>query len=236
MRFSVKHRQMSMFEGKPTLAKVFRKSLAEFAGTALLVTVVLGSGIMGANLSDDVGVTLIINALSTIMALSLLILLLGPVSGAHLNPAVTFVQILRRSFAAGEAVAVVGAQITGAIVGALLANLMFDLPVVQISTHERVSAGLLVGEVVSTAGLIAVIGILGARNQERLLPVAVPAWIGSAYFFTSSTSFANPAVTIGRVFSDTFAGISPASVLPYIVAQLLGALVGMAVVKGVTRA
>ncbi|MEY3537363.1 MAG: hypothetical protein RL645_177 [Actinomycetota bacterium] len=225
-----------MFEGKPTLAKVFRKSLAEFAGTALLVTVVLGSGIMGANLSDDVGVTLIINALSTIMALSLLILLLGPVSGAHLNPAVTFVQILRRSFAAGEAVAVVGAQITGAIVGALLANLMFDLPVVQISTHERVSAGLLVGEVVSTAGLIAVIGILGARNQERLLPVAVPAWIGSAYFFTSSTSFANPAVTIGRVFSDTFAGISPASVLPYIVAQLLGALVGMAVVKGVTRA
>ncbi|MEY2675606.1 MAG: hypothetical protein RL102_872 [Actinomycetota bacterium] len=225
-----------MFEGKPTLAKVFRKSLAEFAGTALLVTVVLGSGIMGANLSDDVGVTLIINALSTIMALSLLILLLGPVSGAHLNPAVTFVQILRRSFAAGEAVAVVGAQITGAIVGALLANLMFDLPVVQISTHERVSAGLLVGEVVATAGLIAVIGILGARNQERLLPVAVPAWIGSAYFFTSSTSFANPAVTIGRVFSDTFAGISPASVLPYIVAQLLGALVGMAVVKGVTRA
>ncbi|MEY4450179.1 MAG: hypothetical protein RLZZ304_554 [Actinomycetota bacterium] len=225
-----------MFEGKPTLAKVFRKSLAEFAGTALLVTVVLGSGIMGANLSDDVGVTLIINALSTIMALSLLILLLGPVSGAHLNPAVTFVQILRRSFAAGEAVAVVGAQITGAIVGALLANLMFDLPVVQISTHERVSAGLLVGEVVATAGLIAVIGILGARNQERLLPVAVAAWIGSAYFFTSSTSFANPAVTIGRVFSDTFAGISPASVLPYIVAQLLGALVGMAVVKGVTRA
>jgi arsenate reductase len=225
-----------MFEGKPTLAKVFRKSLAEFAGTALLVTVVLGSGIMGANLSDDVGVTLIINALSTIMALSLLILLLGPVSGAHLNPAVTFVQILRRSFAEGEAVAVVGAQITGAIVGALLANLMFDLPVVQISTHERVSAGLLVGEVVATAGLIAVIGILGARNQERLLPVAVAAWIGSAYFFTSSTSFANPAVTIGRVFSDTFAGISPASVLPYIVAQLLGALVGMAVVKGVTRA
>lgn len=236
MRFSVKHRQMSMFEGKPTLAKVFRKSLAEFAGTALLVTVVLGSGIMGANLSDDVGVTLIINALSTIMALALLILLLGPVSGAHLNPAVTFVQILRRSFAAGEAVAVVGAQITGAIVGAVLANLMFDLPVVQISTHERVSAGLLVGEVLATAGLIAVIGILGARNQERLLPVAVAAWIGSAYFFTSSTSFANPAVTIGRVFSDTFAGISPASVLPYIVAQLLGALVGMAVVKGVTRA
>jgi glycerol uptake facilitator-like aquaporin len=217
------------------LAKILRKSLAELIGTALLVCVVVGSGIMGTNLSNDVGVALIINALSTIMALALLILVLGPITGAHLNPAVTFVQILRRSLPAGEAVAFVVAQITGAIAGALLANLMFDLPLVQISTHERVSPGLLVGEVVATAGLIAVIGILSARNQERLIPVAVSAWIGSAYFFTSSTSFANPAVTIGRVFSDTFAGIAPASVLPYISAQLMGALVGMAVVKGVTR-
>jgi glycerol uptake facilitator-like aquaporin len=217
------------------LAKILRKSLAEFIGTALLVCVVVGSGIMGTNLSNDVGVALIINALSTIMALALLILVLGPISGAHLNPAVTFVQILRRSLPAGEAVAFVVAQITGAIAGALLANLMFDLPLVQISTHERVSPGLLVGEVVATAGLIAVIGILSARNQERLIPVAVSAWIGSAYFFTSSTSFANPAVTIGRVFSDTFAGIAPASVLPYISAQLVGALIGMAVVRGVAR-
>lgn len=217
------------------MAKILRKSLAEFIGTALLVCVVVGSGIMGTNLSNDVGVALIINALSTIMALALLILVLGPISGAHLNPAVTFVQILRRSLPAGEAVAFVVAQITGAIAGALLANLMFDLPLVQISTHERVSPGLLVGEVVATAGLIAVIGILSARNQERLIPVAVSAWIGSAYFFTSSTSFANPAVTIGRVFSDTFAGIAPASVLPYISAQLVGALIGMAVVRGVAR-
>lgn len=183
---------------------IFRKCLAEFFGTALLVCVVVGSGIMGTNLSKEVGVALIINALSTVLALALLILVLGPISGA--------------------------------IVGALLANMMFDFPLVQLSTHERVSAGLLVGEVVATAGLIAVIGILSARNQERLIPLAVAAWIGSAYFFTSSTSFANPAVTIGRVFSDTFAGISPASVLPYIAAQLVGALVGMAVVKGVTRA
>jgi glycerol uptake facilitator-like aquaporin len=218
------------------MAKIFRKSLAEFVGTASLVCVVVGSGIMGTNLSHDVGVALIINALSTIMALALLILVLGPISGAHLNPAVTFVQILRRSLPAFEAVAFVVAQIAGAIVGALLANLMFDLPLVQISTHERISAGLLVGEVFATAGLIAVIGILSARNQERLIPVAVAAWIGSAYFFTSSTSFANPAVTIGRVFSDTFAGISPASVLPYIAAQLVGALIGMAVVRGVARA
>jgi glycerol uptake facilitator-like aquaporin len=191
---------------------------------------------MGTNLSHDVGVALIINALSTIMALALLILVLGPISGAHLNPAVTFVQILRRSLPVFEAVAFVVAQIAGAIVGALLANLMFDLPLVQISTHERIASGLLVGEVFATAGLIAVIGILSARNQERLIPVAVAGWIGSAYFFTSSTSFANPAVTIGRVFSDTFAGISPASVLPYIAAQLVGALIGMAVVRGVARA
>jgi glycerol uptake facilitator-like aquaporin len=225
-----------MFERCPRLAKIFRKSLAEFVGTASLVCVVVGSGIMGTSLSHDVGVALIINALSTIMALALLILILGPISGAHLNPAVTFVQILRRSLSAGEAVAFVVAQITGAIVGALMANLMFDLPMVQISVHERVSPGLLVGEVVATAGLIAVIGILSARNQERLIPVAVAGWIGSAYFFTSSTSFANPAVTIGRVFSDTFAGISPASVLPYIAAQLVGALIGMAVVRGVARA
>jgi glycerol uptake facilitator-like aquaporin len=217
-------------------ANIFRKSLAEFVGTALLVCVVVGSGIMGTNLSRDVGMALIINALSTIMALALLILVLGPISGAHLNPVVTFVQILRRSLTAGDAVAFVVAQVTGAIVGALLANLMFDLPLVQISTHERVSAGLLVGEAVATAGLISAIGILGTRNQERLIAVAVAAWIGAAYFFTSSTSFANPAVTIGRVFSDTFAGISPASVLPYIAVQLVGGLVGMAVVKGVTRA
>jgi glycerol uptake facilitator-like aquaporin len=221
-----------MFERSPRLAQILRKSLAEFAGTALLVCVVVGSGIMGTNLSHDLGVALIVNALSTILALALLILVLGPISGAHLNPAVTFVQILRRGLPAGEAVAFVVAQITGAIVGAMLANLMFDLPLVQISTHERVSTGLLVGEVVATAGLIAVIGILSARNQERLIPVAVAAWIGSAYFFTSSTSFANPAVTIGRMFSDTFAGISPASVLPYIAAQLVGALIGMAVVRG----
>ncbi|MEY4453403.1 MAG: hypothetical protein RIT51_1081 [Actinomycetota bacterium] len=225
-----------MFERFPRLAQIFRKSLAEFSGTALLVCVVVGSGIMGTNLSRDVGVALIINALSTVMALTLLILVLGPISGAHLNPAVTFVQVFRRSLPAGQAVTFLVAQITGAIAGALLANLMFDLPLVQISTHERVSPGSLVGEVVATAGLISVIGILSARSQERLIAVAVAAWIGSAYFFTSSTSFANPAVTIGRVFSDTFAGISAASVLPYIAAQLLGALVGMAVVRGVTRA
>lgn len=201
----------------------------------MLVSVVVGSGIMGANLSHDTGVALLINAFSTILALALLILVLGPISGAQLNPAVSLVQLFTRKQPLSETLAFIVAQIAGAIVGAILANLMFDLPAVQYSTQERVSAGMLIGEVIATAGLVVVIGVLSDRNQGAFIPVAVAAWIGSAYFFTSSTSFANPAVTIGRVFSDTFAGIAPASVLPYIAAQLVGAAVGVAIVKGVSR-
>ena len=202
----------------------------------MLVSVVVGSGIMGANLSRDTGVALLINAFSTIFALALLILVLGPISGAHLNPAVSLVQLLTRKQPLSETLAFIIAQITGAIAGAILANVMFDLPAVKFSTHERVSLGMLIGEVIATAGLVAVIGVLSNRNQGTFIPVAVAAWIGSAYFFTSSTSFANPAVTIGRVFTDTFAGIAPASVLPYVAAQLVGAAVGVAIVKGVSRA
>jgi len=134
-----------------------------------------------------------------------------------------------------EFLSFISAQIAGAITGAVIANIMFDLPAIQISSNERVTTGTLVGEVIATAGLITVIFVLVARAQEKLIPVAVAAWIGSAYFFTSSTSFANPAVTIGRVFSDTFAGIDPVSVLPFIIAQLIGATLGVALVKGVTR-
>jgi arsenate reductase len=134
-----------------------------------------------------------------------------------------------------EFLSFISAQIAGAITGAVVANIMFDLPAIQISSNERVTTGTLVGEVIATAGLITVIFVLVARAQEKLIPVAVAAWIGSAYFFTSSTSFANPAVTIGRVFSDTFAGIDPVSVLPFIIAQLIGAMLGIALVKGVTR-
>jgi glycerol uptake facilitator-like aquaporin len=209
---------------------------AEFAGTALLVSVVVGSGIMGLNLSQDLGVVLVINALSTIFALALLILVLGPISGAHLNPAVSLVQLITRKQPPRETLAFIVAQIAGAIVGAILANLMFDLPAVQFSTNDRASVGMLIGEVIATAGLVAVIGVLSSRDQSKLIPVAVAAWIGSAYFFTSSTSFANPAVTLGRVFTDTFAGIAPASVLPYIAAQLLGAAIGVALVKGLESA
>jgi arsenate reductase len=216
--------------------KILRKWLAEYIGTATLVCVVVGSGIMGTNLSKDSGVALLINAFSTIFALALLILIIAPISGAHFNPAVSLVQVIRREMNALEFAVFVSAQIAGAISGAIIANMMFDLRAIQISTNERVSTGTLIGEVIATAGLIVVIFVLVARAQDKLIPVAVAAWIGSAYLFTSSTSFANPAVTIGRVFSDTFAGINPVSVLPFIIAQLVGAIIGIALVKGVTRA
>jgi arsenate reductase len=217
------------------VATLIKKVVAEFAGTAILVCVVVGSGIMGTNLSDDNGVALIINAFSTIFALALLILTLGPISGAQFNPAVSLVQLFSRKQSLSATVAFIVAQISGAIAGALLANVMFDLATVQFSSHDRVSTGMLIGEVIATAGLVALIGILSSRDQGRFIPVAVAAWIGSAYFFTSSTSFANPAVTIGRLFTDTFAGIAPASVMPYILAQLLGAALGMAIAKGVAN-
>ena len=217
------------------MAQLARKAAAEFVGTALLVCVVVGSGIMGANLSSDLGVVLIINALSTVFALALLIVVLGPISGAHFNPAVSLVNVFLRLQPAREAGVYIIAQTAGAIVGAVLANVMFDLAALQISERYRTSLGMLVGEVVATAGLIAIIGILSARKQTAIIPVAVAAWIGSAYFFTSSTSFANPAVTVGRMFTDTFAGIAPESVLPYIAVQLVGAAIGAAVVMAVTK-
>lgn len=218
------------------MAKLVGKAVAEFSGTALLVSVVVGSGIMGTNLSDDLGVALIINAFSTIFALALLILTIGPISGAHFNSAVSLVQLFSRQQPIAETLTYLVAQTAGAISGAILANAMFDLPAIQFSTHDRVSSGMLIGEVIATAGLVALIGILSSREQGKYIPVAVAAWIGSAYFFTSSTSFANPAVTIGRLFTDTFAGIAPASVLPYILAQLVGAAIGVAIAQGAARA
>ena len=214
---------------------MLKKCLAEFAGTAILVCVVVGSGIMGTNLSDNPGIALLINTFSTIFALALLILIIAPISGAHFNPAVSLVQVLRRDLNVMEFFGFVVAQIFGAILGAITANVMFNLSAIQISSHARVTTGTLIGEVIATAGLICVIFILVNRSQENIIPIAVAGWIGSAYLFTSSTSFANPAVTIGRIFSDTFAGIQPGSVLPFIVAQIIGAGLGLALVKGATR-
>ena len=221
-----------MAESSSTLAQ---KVGAEFFGTAALVCVVVGSGVMGTNLSHDAGVALIINAFSTIFALALLILTLGPISGAHFNPVVSLWLLATKQLKLRDTLAYIPAQVGGAIGGAILANAMFDLPAIQFSTHARVSTGTLIGEVLATAGLIAVIGILSQRGQGHLIAVAVAAWIGSAYFFTSSTSFANPAVTIGRIFSNTFAGIEAGSVLPFIGAQLVGAALGLLIVKVVAR-
>jgi glycerol uptake facilitator-like aquaporin len=218
------------------VSKFAVKAGAEFVGTALLVCVVVGSGIMGANLSTDLGVVLIINALSTIFALALLIVMLGPISGAHFNPVVSLVQLFTRAQPLGESLTFIVSQVAGAITGAIVANVMFDLPALQFSSHDRVSPGTFLGEVIATAGLIALIGVLSARKQTVIIPVAVAGWIGSAYFFTSSTSFANPAVTVGRLFTDTFAGIAPGSVLPFIGAQLAGAAIGVAIVAVLKRA
>jgi glycerol uptake facilitator-like aquaporin len=165
--------------------------------------------------------------------LALLIFVLGPISGAHFNPAVTLFEVINGNIAKSLASLYLAAQFLGAIFGALAANTMFNLAAVQISNHSRVSFGTLIGEVISTAGLIALIGMLVHRKQAALMPIAIAAWIGSAAFFTSSTSFANPAVTVGRMFTNTFAGIAPDSVLPFIGAQLVGAFLGVLVSKGI---
>ena len=189
---------------------------------------------MGTQLSDDAGIALLINTVSTIFALALLITILGPISGAHFNPAVSLVQLAQKQQGVALTVFYIIAQSLGAIFGAIVANFMFDLNALQISQHERVTSGTLLGEVIATAGLVIVIRTLIDRKQDSIIAVSVAAWIGSAYFFTSSTSFANPAVTIGRIFSDTFAGIAPASVMPFIAAQLVGAAIGLVAAKAIS--
>lgn len=217
----------------PTLG---RRLLAEFLGTALLVAIVIGSGIAAQRLSpDDTGLQLLQNSLTTVLGLGVLILVLGPVSGAHFNPVVSAVDwLLGRRSGAGlpgrDVAAYTGAQILGGIAGAVLANLMFELSAVSISTKGRSGFGLWLGEIVATAGLIVTIWALARTGRAGLSAAAVASWIGAAYWFTSSTSFANPAVTVARMFSDSFAGIAPASVAAFVVAQILGAALGAAVV------
>ena len=210
-----------------------RRLLAESTGTGLLVAVVVGSGIAAQRLSpDDVGLQLLQNCLATVFGLTVLILVMGPVSGAHFNPAVSLVDwALGRRTGAGlssrELGAYVLAQLLGGIAGAVLADAMFAVPVAW-STTDRTGAHLLLAEVVATAGLLVVILCLARSGRAALVAPAVGAYIGAAYWFTSSTSFANPAVTVGRMFSDTFAGIAPASVPGFVAAQLVGAAVGTA--------
>ncbi|MFF5919940.1 aquaporin [Streptomyces flavochromogenes] len=221
----------------PPRTPLAARAAAELVGTAALVAVIVGSGIQATELTDDVALQLLANSTATVFGLGVLIALLGPVSGAHFNPAVSLAEwwTARRGGAGvGRELAVyVPSQIVGGILGAILADAMFGEPLVKWSTHDRSAGNLLLGEVVATAGLILLIFGLARTDRLRFAPVAVASYIGAAYWFTSSTSFANPAVTIGRAFTDTFAGITPASVPAFIGMQLIGAAVGLALVAAI---
>ncbi len=208
-----------------------RRSLAEFLGTALLLLAVVGSGIAAERLTPDVGLQLLVNALVSGATLAAVILAVGPVSGAHLNPVVTLADRVFGGLDNREAGAYVAAQMTGGIAGTLIANLMFSLPSVELSTKSRSSAGLWLGEVVATFGLALVIFGAVRSGRRTAAPFAVGSYVFAAVLFTSSTSFANPAVTLARTLSDTFTGIAPASVAPFILAQVTGGAMAVVVIR-----
>jgi len=208
-----------------------RRGVAELLGTAFLVAAVIGSGVMATRLSPhDAGLQLLENSLATGGALLALIIAFGSVSAAF-NPVVTAVEVALGRLWLAEGVVLILAQLLGGIVGAIGANLMFDLPAVSISTHHRASPAHLLAEVIATAGLLLVIHGALRRTHLESIAMAVAAYITAAYWFTSSTSFANPAVTLARILSDTFAGIAPASVLPFVLAQAAGGVVGYLLIR-----
>ena len=200
---------------------------SEVLGSAVLVMTVIGSGEMATNLSSDTGVQLLINSVSTAAILYALITLLADISGAHFNPLVTLVMAYKREMKISETIQFIIAQFIGALIGAGLANLVFDLPVFTASAKVRSGGHLFLSEIIATAGLIFIIFAALDQKRDKKIPTLVACWIGAAYFFTSSTSFANPAVTFARGWSDTFAGIAPKSIAPFIAAQLLGAILGL---------
>ena len=209
-----------------------RRLSAELLGSAFLAALVVGSGIAAQRLSpDDTGLQLLENAFATALGLPVLILLFAPLSGAHFNPVVSLVDSVSGLRAWSDTALYIPTQIAGCIGGAVLANLMFGAAPVTLSTSERLTPATFLAEIVATAGLILVIFVLARTGRSSLTPIAVGAYIGAAYFFTSSSSFANPAITIGRMFSDTFAGIAPASAPGFIAAQLVGAALGVVLVR-----
>jgi glycerol uptake facilitator-like aquaporin len=211
---------------------LWRRLAAEFLGSAFLAAVVIGSGIAAQRLSPGAtGLQLLENAAATAAGLFAIILMFGPVSGGHFNPVVSFVDAAFSGLSWRDAAAYLPAQVAGCIAGAVLANLMFVLPAVSISGKHRASGAHFLSEVIATLGLLLVIFALARSGRARSAPAAVGAYIGAAYWFTSSTSFANPAITIGRMFSDTFAGIAPSSVPPFIAAQILGGILATGVIK-----
>ncbi len=224
-----------------TEVALWRRLLAELLGSAFLAAVVIGSGIAAQRLSPGAtGLELLENAAATAAGLFAIILMFGPVSGGHFNPVVSFVDAAFGGLSWRDAAAYLPAQVAGCIVGAVAANLMFALPAVSISVKHRATPAHFLSEIIATLGLILVIFALARTGRSRTAPAAVGAYIGAAYFFTSSTSFANPAITIGRMFSNTFAGIAPSSAPPFIAAQIIGGALAIAVVRalypGVTPA
>lgn len=214
-----------------------RRLFGEFLGTLLLVTVVVGSGIAAQQLSpSDTGLQLLENALATALGLAVLIAVFQPLSGAHFNPVISLVDAALGGMRRTDAAAYIPAQIGGAVAGSMLANLMFGLPAIEFATTERLTPATALGELVATAGLALVVFVLVRTGRAGWAGPAVGAYIFAAYFFTSSTSFANPAVTIGRIFTDTFAGIQYVSALGFVAAQLVGALIGLALAVVATPA
>ncbi len=205
-----------------------RRLAAEALGTGLLLAIVVGSGVMAERLTQDGAVALLANTVATGAGLAVLIAILGPISGAHFNPAVTLVFALKRDLSAAMAAAYATAQIAGGVAGVWLAHLMFAAPVLQLSTRLRDGPAQALSEGVATFGLIGVI-LAGVRFRPRAVPALVGLYITAAYWFTASTAFANPAVTVARSLSDTFAGIAPSSAPAFIVAQIAGALAGLVV-------
>jgi glycerol uptake facilitator-like aquaporin len=213
-------------------ARLSRRLAAEFLGSLLLAAVVVGSGIAAQQLSPgQTGLQLTENAGATALGLFVIILMLGPVSGAHFNPVVSFVDAAFGGISWRHAAAYLPAQVAGCVAGAVLANVMFAQKAVSISTHDRISGPHALSEVVATAGLVLIIFALARSGRGATAPAAVGAYIGAAYFFTSSTSFANPAITVGRMFSNTFAGIAPSSAPGFIAAQIAGGVLGLGLVR-----
>lgn len=212
-----------------------RRLLAEFIGTALLLAAVVGSGVMGSQLSQgNDGIALLANAAATAGALYVLIVILGPISGAHFNPAVTVAMKLRGELGRSEAIAYIAAQVVAAIVGVLLAHAMFDLPLIQVGTHVRTGLSQWGSEAIATFGLLLTI-LLGARHRPAAVPALVASYIFAAYWFTASTSFANPAVTLARSLTDTFSGIGPGDVAGFIGGQAIGAATAIGVSRALTN-
>jgi glycerol uptake facilitator-like aquaporin len=211
-----------------------KKLFSEFVGTATLVATVVGSGIMATSLSADLGIDLLINTIATVFVLYILITLLAPISGAHFNPLVSGIAFFRKELSAASTFYFFIAQILGGSLGAILANLMFEHPAIEPSHHVRSGSNLLLGEVFASAGLIFIIFLAVKQGLDKKIPRLVAAWIGAAYFFTSSTSFANPAVTIARTLTDSFSGIKASSAPAFIAAQIVGAILGYSGLKFIT--